>query len=160
IDGDTCQTAILQTGVSFYADGTFDAWYEWIPDYAYSFSGFSVSVGDSIRMTVDATSKTKGTAKLENLTTGKTVTHTFSSTPSTLCETNAEWIVEAFQENGSQVTLADFGTVKFTAAAASGTSGSTTPAGATIIDISEDGGNTVLAKASVSGSTVTVSYSG
>uniref|UniRef100_L2GBT0 Aspergillopepsin-2 heavy chain n=1 Tax=Colletotrichum fructicola (strain Nara gc5) TaxID=1213859 RepID=L2GBT0_COLFN len=91
-------------------------------------------------MTVDATSKTKGTAKLENLTTGKTVTHTFSSTPSTLCETNAEWI--------------------FTAAAASGTSGSTTPAGATIIDISEDGGNTVLAKASVSGSTVTVSYSG
>ncbi|KAF4500527.1 glycosyl hydrolase family 43 [Fusarium agapanthi] len=32
IDGDTCQTAILQTGISFYADGSFDAWYEWIPD--------------------------------------------------------------------------------------------------------------------------------
>ncbi|KAK2038460.1 peptidase A4 family protein [Colletotrichum somersetense] len=160
IDGDTCQTAILQTGISFYADGTFDAWYEWIPDYAYSFSNFGVSVGDQIRMTVDASSKTKGVATLENLTTGKKVTHTFSSTPSTLCETNAEWIVEAFQEDGSQVTLADFGTVKFTGATASGSGGSTTPAGADIIDISPDGGNSVLASSSVSGSTVTVKYVG
>jgi hypothetical protein len=37
IDGDTCQTAILQTGVDFNVRGTsvsFDAWYEWFPDYA------------------------------------------------------------------------------------------------------------------------------
>ncbi|KAK1980084.1 peptidase A4 family protein [Colletotrichum cereale] len=160
IDGDTCQTAILQTGISFYADGTFDAWYEWIPDYAYSFSNFDVSVGDKIRMTVDASSKTKGVATLENLTTGKKVTHSFSSTPSTLCETNAEWIVEAFQENGGQVTLADFGTVTFTGAAASGSGGSVTPAGADIIDISPNQGRSVLASASTSGSTVTVKYVG
>lgn len=34
IDGDTCLTAILQTGVDFYADRggvSFDAWYEWHP---------------------------------------------------------------------------------------------------------------------------------
>lgn len=34
IDGDTCSTAILQTGVDFnYASGSvsFDAWYEWYP---------------------------------------------------------------------------------------------------------------------------------
>lgn len=34
IDGDTCSTAILQTGVDFcYQDGdvTYDAWYEWYP---------------------------------------------------------------------------------------------------------------------------------
>lgn len=34
IDGDTCDTAILQTGVDFcYEDGdvSFDAWYEWYP---------------------------------------------------------------------------------------------------------------------------------
>ncbi|KAJ4129563.1 hypothetical protein NW754_003845 [Fusarium falciforme] len=142
IDGDTCQTAILQTGISFYADGTFDAWYEWIPDYAYSFSNFQVSVGDKIRMTVDASSKTKGIATLENLT------------------TNQKWIVEAFQENGSQVTLADFGTVTFTGATVSGSSGSTGPQGADIIDISPDEGQTVLAKGSVSGSSVTVKYVG
>ncbi|GKT43510.1 aspergillopepsin-2 [Colletotrichum spaethianum] len=160
IDGDTCQTAILQTGISFYSDGTFDAWYEWIPDYAYNFNNFDVSVGDQIRMTVDASSKTKGVATLENLTTGKKVTHTFTSTPSSLCETNAEWIVEAFQEGGSQVTLADFGTVTFTGAAASGSGGSITPAGSTIIDISPNGGKTVLTKGSVSGNTVTVKYLG
>lgn len=34
IDGDTCSTAILQTGIDFcYESGsaTFDAWYEWYP---------------------------------------------------------------------------------------------------------------------------------
>ncbi|KAL0943201.1 acid proteinase [Colletotrichum truncatum] len=160
IDGDTCQTAILQTGISFYADGTFDAWYEWIPDYAYNFNNFDVSVGDKIRISVDASSKTKGVATLENLTSGQKVTHTFTNPPSSLCETNAEWIVEAFQENGSQVTLADFGTVTFTDASASGSSGKTTPAGADIIDILPNRGSTVLAQASVSGSSVTVKYVG
>ncbi|KAH6884455.1 peptidase A4 family protein [Thelonectria olida] len=160
IDGDTCQTAILQTGISFYADGTFDAWYEWIPDYAYSFSGFSVSVGDKIKMEVDASSKTTGVATLQNLTTGKKVTHSFSGTPSTLCETNAEWIVEAFQENGSQVDLADFGTVSFTGASASGTSGAVTLSSAEIIDISPDGGSTVLTSCSAGSSTVTCKYIG
>lgn len=36
IDGDTCQTAILQTGVDFTVKGSsvsYDAWYEWYPDY-------------------------------------------------------------------------------------------------------------------------------
>lgn len=94
IDGDTCQTAILQTGVSFYGDGSFDAWYEWIPDYSHSFANFGINVGDQIKMIVDATSKTTGTATLENLTTGQKVSHKFTGTPSTLCETNAEWIVE------------------------------------------------------------------
>ncbi|KAF4993405.1 hypothetical protein FGRMN_6492 [Fusarium graminum] len=160
IDGDTCQTAILQTGISFYADGTFDAWYEWIPDYAYNFNNFAVHVGDKIRMTVDATSKTKGVATLENLTRNQVVTHTFSNTPSTLCETNAEWIVEAFQEGGSQVDLANFGTVTFTDASVSGTSGTSGPAGAQIIDISLDGGQSVEAQGTIGSSSVTVQYVG
>ncbi|KAH7245211.1 peptidase A4 family-domain-containing protein [Fusarium tricinctum] len=160
IDGDTCQTAILQTGISFYADGTFDAWYEWIPDYAYNFNNFGVNVGDEIRMTVDATSKTKGVATLENLTTNQKVSHTFTNTPSTLCETNAEWIVEAFQEGGSQVNLANFGTVTFTDASVSGTRGTSGPSGAQIIDISADQGQTVQAQGSLSGNSVTVQYVG
>ncbi|KAI3579534.1 peptidase A4 family-domain-containing protein [Fusarium oxysporum f. sp. albedinis] len=160
IDGDTCQTAILQTGISFYADGSFDAWYEWIPDYAYSFSNFDVSVGDQIRMTVDASSKTKGVATLENLTTNRKVTHSFTNTPSTLCETNAEWIVEAFQEGGSQVDLANFGTVTFTNAVVSGTKGTSGPSGAQIIDISPDQGQTVQAVGSITSNSVTVKYVG
>lgn len=34
IDGDTCETAILQTGIDFCIEGgstSYDAWYEWYP---------------------------------------------------------------------------------------------------------------------------------
>ena len=34
IDGYSCDTAILQTGFDWYGDGTYDAWYEWYPEYA------------------------------------------------------------------------------------------------------------------------------
>lgn len=81
IDGDTCTTAILQTGVDFYVQGTtvsFDAWYEWYPDYSYDFTGITVKAGDQIKMTVTATSNSAGSAVIQNLSTGKTVTKTFS----------------------------------------------------------------------------------
>jgi hypothetical protein len=43
-----------------------------------------------------------------------TVTHTFSGeTAGSLCEYNAEWIVEDFEEGSSLVEFADFGTVTF-----------------------------------------------
>ncbi|AEO63648.1 uncharacterized protein THITE_2109181 [Thermothielavioides terrestris NRRL 8126] len=158
IDGDTCQTAILQTGVSFYGDGSYDAWYEWIPDYSYSFSGFGLRAGDEIRMTVDATSKTTGVATLENLSTGAKVSHTFRNTPSTLCETNAEWIVEDFESGGSLVPFADFGTVTFTDAYATGSGGQVTPQGATIIDIRQSG--RVLTNCGTSGADLTCTYTG
>lgn len=54
IDGDTAQNSILQTGVDFYVQNgrvSYDAWYEWYPDYAYTFSGFAISAGDTIRTT-------------------------------------------------------------------------------------------------------------
>ena len=75
------------------------AWYEWYPDYAYDFSGISFSAGDSVTTTVKATSKTGGTATIKNNSKGTTVTHTFSGQPS-LCEYDAEWIVEDFESNG------------------------------------------------------------
>ncbi|KAI3397178.1 hypothetical protein diail_11152 [Diaporthe ilicicola] len=127
IDGDTCGTAILQTGIDWYVEGSsvsYDAWYEWYPDYSYTFSGISISAGDSIKMTVTATSKTGGSAVIENLTTGTTKTETFSGeTDGSLCEYNAEWIVEDFEECSSSnscslVPFADFGTVTFTSASA------------------------------------------
>jgi hypothetical protein len=49
IDGDTCGTAILQTGVDWTKSGssyTYDAWYEWYPDYAYDFSGITIAAGN------------------------------------------------------------------------------------------------------------------
>ncbi|TQV93603.1 hypothetical protein V2A60_004214 [Cordyceps javanica] len=159
IDGDSCQSAILQTGISFYGDGSFDAWYEWIPDYSHSFSGIDISVGDSIKMYVDASSKNGGVAVLENLSTGQKVQHKFSSPPSTLCETDAEWIVEDFQQGSSQVPFANFGSVTFTDASASGTQGSITPRGGTVIDLRTQSGQ-VLTDCGTRGDDVYCNYTG
>lgn len=162
IDGDTCDTAILQTGIDWTKSGssvTYDAWYEWYPDYSYDFSGITLAAGNTIKVTVTASSLTGGTAVVENVSTGKTVTHTFSNEGSEgdLCETNAEWIVEDYEEGDSLVSFADFGTVTFTSCSAieSGTTVGTT--GATIIDIEQN--NEVLTSCSVpSSSEVTCTY--
>ncbi|KAF8444749.1 acidic protease 1 [Boletus edulis BED1] len=155
IDGDTCQNAILQTGIDFTVDGGYDAWYEWYPDYAYDFTGISISAGDVIKTTVTATSTTSGTAVIENLTNGQTVTQHLTSSYA-LCGQNAEWIVEDFEENGALVPFADFGTVTFSGASASGPGGTYTPSGATEIDIEQNG--KVLTSVSTSGSSATVKY--
>jgi len=110
IDGETCATAALQTGVDWTHSGssvTYDAWYEWYPDYAYDFS-IAIAAGDSIKITVTATSTTAGTAVIENISTGTTITHRFSGEPA-LCGYNAEWIVEG---------ETDFGKVTFTSCSA------------------------------------------
>ncbi|KAI0014546.1 peptidase A4 family-domain-containing protein [Xylariomycetidae sp. FL0641] len=159
IDGDTCGTAILQTGVDFTVSRSgavsYDAWYEWYPDYAYDFSGISISAGDTITVTVDASSTSAGVATVENVSTGQTVTHSFSRESAELCEYNAEWIVEDFESGGALVNFADFDSVTFTDCSTNkgGVSGST------IIDIQQSG--QVLTDCSTSGSsTVTCDYTG
>ncbi|KAF7973077.1 hypothetical protein HWV62_16270 [Athelia sp. TMB] len=159
IDGDTCETAILQTGVDFTVSGgevSYDAWYEWYPAVSYDFNSISFSSGDVVKLTVTATSTKAGTAVIENVTTGKTVTKSLKSS-SALCQKDAEWIVEDFEEGSSLVKFADFGTVTFKDATAVSTSGdSSTPAGATILDIKQS--SKVLTSVTASGSEVVVKY--
>jgi hypothetical protein len=152
IDGDSCETAILQTGIDWTKDGssiTYDAWYEWYPDYSYDFSGISLSAGDTIKTTVTATSKSGGKAVVENVSTGTTVTHTFSgeSSEGDLCEYDAEWIVEDYEEGSSLVSFADFGTVTFTSASALIGGTTTGTSDGSIIDIEQD--STVLTSCSI-----------
>lgn len=128
------------------------------PLCSYTFSGISISAGDTITVTVTATSTTAGTAVVKNVSKGTSVTHTFTGQTRALQELNAEWIVEDFSSGGSLVPFADFGTVTFTGASASGSSGTVTPSGATLIDIKQNG--KVLTSSSVSGSSVTVEYIG
>lgn len=160
IDGDTCGSAILQTGVDFCVQGSsvsYSAWYEWYPDYAYDFTGISIAAGNVIKVTVDATSTTAGTATVENLSTGKSVTHTFNGGVSgTLCEYNAEWIVEDFESGGSLVPFANFGTVTFSGAQATDGGSTVGPSGATLIDIKQN--NNILTSSSVTSNSVTVKY--
>ncbi|KAH8701604.1 peptidase A4 family-domain-containing protein [Talaromyces proteolyticus] len=167
IDGDTCSTAILQTGVDFCIQGgdvSYDAWYEWIPADSVDFSGISFSAGDSVSVSVVATSTTTGTATITNNSNGQSVTHTFTSseTTSTLCETNAEWIVEDFTliSSSGQESLApfaNFGTVTFTDSYAVQNGNQVDASGANTITLVDNNGNT-LASPSVDGSTVTVTY--
>ncbi|KAF3763874.1 proteinase aspergillopepsin II, partial [Cryphonectria parasitica EP155] len=158
IDGDTCDTAILQTGVDFCYDAgdvSFDAWYEWYPDYAYDFD-ITIDAGDTVTMTVTATSTSKGTAVIENVTTGKSVTYSFTNTEGDLCEYDAEWIVEDFEEGLSLVPFADFDSVEFTDAYATSGSSTIEAGSGSIIDIRQSG--TVYTSCSASGETVTCDY--
>ncbi|KIY53173.1 concanavalin A-like lectin/glucanase [Fistulina hepatica ATCC 64428] len=123
IDGDTCDTAILQTGVDFIIHALTGA---------IDYDGIS---GDVVTLTVTATTKHTDTAVIENTTTGQTVSKTITST-SALCEENAEWIVENYEEGDALANFADFGTVTFTDAEATTPSDSRIgPSDATIIDI-------------------------
>ncbi|KAJ6614128.1 peptidase A4 family-domain-containing protein [Mycena sp. CBHHK59/15] len=159
IDGDTCGTAILQTGVDFtISDGevSFDAWYEYYPDFAFDFSGIPISAGQTITVTVSASSSTSGTATITNVSTGKTVSKALTSTAK-LCGKNAEWIIEDFEEGSSLVPFANFGTVTFTGAVATTSAGATVgPSGAVLIDIEQS--SKVLTTVSTTSSRVTVSY--
>ena len=112
-------------------------------------------------MTVTATSTTSGSAVIENLTTHQTVSQGFSGvTAGSLCEYNAEWIIEDFEEcNGNSCSLvpfADFGTVEFTSCSAVKHGSTVGVTGATIFDIEQNG--QILTSCSDTSSTVTCTY--
>lgn len=112
-------------------------------------------------MTVTATSTTSGSATLDNLSTGQSVTQTFSGeTSGSLCEYNAEWIVEDFEEcegnSCSLVPFADFGTIEFTDCYATDDGQSVDTSGATTIDMEQNG--EIIVSCSHSGTTVTCNY--
>ena len=161
IDGDTCYDVILQTGidVSFDGDPSYTgkllvifracmqsshilAWYEWYPDTARDFKKISIHADDEIRLTVTATSSNSGKAMIENLTTKKHIEKVFHSQDTPLCQQNAEWIVEDYQnDEGEDVPVCNFGKVEFTHAYATTTKHNhrVTPDGADIILMRENG---------------------
>jgi len=163
IDGDTCQSGLIQTGVFWCVeDGEFsyEAWYEYIPQASIAYSGISVTGGNVITVTTTKTSDNGGVLTLENVSTGETATHTFTGqTGGTLCGENAEWIVEDFTSGDSLVPFADFGTVTFTGATAIVGGETVTAAAAdadTIVLVSSS--DSTLTDTTISGSTVTVKY--
>lgn len=135
--GYSCSSAILQTGVVAWGDGNVQAWYEWWPyDPVYYGSELTVSAGDTVRMSVNATSTTSGTSTLENLTTGQHVTTPYSNMGQALCLADAEWIIEF---GGGATEFANFGTWDITNTAASGDSGQASADGGRITNVEIDG---------------------
>jgi hypothetical protein len=169
IDGDTYGNAILQAGVdvTVNSDGStsYDSWYEWYPQYSITIdpSQFSFGAGDTVFVSVQATDSTDGTVILQNLSTGQSTTQTVSApdSSSALGGQNAEWIVEDFEENGSQVAFTNFGSVSFTNTVAQTAQGSQLGVdGADIIEIQDANKNVVTQVSIPSSSEVDVTYSG
>lgn len=161
IDGDTCGSAILQTGVNICIQNgqiTNTAWYEWFPAaQEYWDSGISINTGDTVTATITADSLTGGTATVTNESNGQSVSYSFSGQTASLCETNAEWIMEDLSGGGGLLNFADFGSdFTFTGATAVSNGATVDTTGATIMDISQN--NQVLTSTTASGSTVVISY--
>jgi len=135
---------------------SYDAWYEWYPDYAYDFSGITINAGDTISVSLTTSDSTDGYVVLSS-SNGQSVSQSISSS-SALAGQNAEWIVEDFEEGGSQVSLADWGTVTFTDIAATGSGGTTEGAEGSDVLILEDNSGNILSSVSVSDSEVVVTY--
>lgn len=160
IDGDTCGTAILQTGVNICIQNgriTNTAWYEWFPAAQEYWDSITIKTGDTVTATVTAHSLTGGTATVTNESNGQSVTYTFTGQSAKLCETNAEWIMEDLSGGGGLLNFADFGS-NFTITGATAFSNGKTvdTTGATIMDISQN--NQILTSTTASGSTVVISY--
>ncbi|TPX10035.1 uncharacterized protein E0L32_001232 [Thyridium curvatum] len=162
IDGSSCQRAILQTGIDVYfqnGKASFDAWYEWYPDYAYTFQGFAIRAGDTLTITVSASSNKAGFVTIQNLTTRKQITHNFANQRATLCLQNAEFIVEDFQSGGSLVPFVNFGQVAFSNAVVRNNKNQVQSlAGASILNMRQN--NKVVANCGASSNLVSCKYTG
>lgn len=166
IDGETCHSGLIQAGVdlevSESGDVSYSAWYEWYPALSETFHNFKISEGDVIQIDVTATSTTKGTTKITNVSTGQTLSKTLEAPgDSKLCRGNAEWIVEKFSDaNDKTVPWSNFGTVVFEAASAKLSGGGTQDlTDADIIDLQDKKTGTVYTDVAINnGSSVTVQY--
>lgn len=142
IDGKSCDSAILQTGITVFGDGSMHTWTEWWKQNEEAYpTSIKVAAGDRLRMTVHATSTTSGNTTIENLTQGGSQTKTFSGvTKYPLCQTDAEWIIEDYFHNDKRVPFVDFGKISFTDAYAQTADGTKhTPQGATILNVNVNG---------------------
>jgi hypothetical protein len=93
---------------------------------------------------------------MENQSTGKSFTKTVTDSSAALCGSAIEWIMEDLVVDGSENGLADFGTVTFSDAAGTSSSGSVDVASAQILDIEDSDGTALTASSATSDSVVIV----
>jgi hypothetical protein len=132
------------------------------------FTNFEVSEGDDIRMTINAFGPSSGSAILDNLSTGQSVSHTFTSADAPpdapLCQKSVEWIVEDYNNSGGNdtgiVASPDYGTITIRNASAQGSTGKVTPEGGELIELFDTRTSTVLSQCSTENEEVTCKYVG
>ncbi|KAI1332668.1 peptidase A4 family-domain-containing protein [Xylariaceae sp. FL0255] len=153
---------LIQTGVLWCVQGSsyeYEAWYEYLPASLVYYNGITVTNGESVSVKCTKTGSNSGTTSLT--AGGTTVTHTFSNQKSPIPGNSAEWIVEDFEEGSGLVPFANFGTVTFTGATAviNGATVSASSDSPVNIELENSSGKVITAT-TISGSTVTVKYTG
>jgi Peptidase A4 family len=170
-------TTLFQAGISWtvYADmngnlsHSYQAWYEWLPNYQSNFDNFEINAGDRLTVLSEAHSTSLGFCEIQNDSTGLRVSidMTAPNNASLLIGKTAEWIVEDFSSLGGTVPFANFSKFKWTNCKAdtgpSGfTDGKTTSLrpndSTTIVDIAQN--SVILTSTEVSGDNVTITYIG
>lgn len=156
IDGDHCdKQSIEQLGIDVCGDGSIAPWFEWYPDDNIYRRDFVISAGDSVRFTVDASSTNSGTGYIDNLTTGQSINHTWTNNANTLCEKDADWIVEDFGE--PPVPYVNFGSVTFTDASAKTADGNAVmPSDGEVLTMAD--GSTVMTSCTLNNNDVTCTW--
>ena len=159
-----CRGVVMQTGLSMHTqNGTlkYHAWYQWYPNRNHKFSHMQIAPGDSVTLTITASSESSGTFIIDNNTKKTSVNHTSVDRTPHLCRTGAEWIVEDFSMKQRRIPFADFGSVTFTnASAITGDGTRFGPAGASLVDMLAGGRSNrfFLTNVTVDDSSVSVVY--
>ncbi|KAK6064043.1 peptidase A4 family protein [Seiridium cupressi] len=161
MDGYNCDGGLWQAGV----DGTIDssgalsyyAWYEWYPENTVVIDLGDLAAGNVITVNITSSGDyTTGQIVMENQSNGQTFTKTVSDSDA-LCGKSIEWIMEDLSVDGDENGLANFGTLTFTDASGTSSSGTVSPSSAQLMDIETDADER-LTESSVTSDTVVIVY--
>ncbi|KAK0644555.1 concanavalin A-like lectin/glucanase domain-containing protein [Cercophora newfieldiana] len=136
IDGDSWTSALLQSGTVCKIDNSTgivrnEAWWQWLPNGAYTISSMPVAANDWFELTINTTSSTAAKITLANLNQGYTYAITISGGQA-LGRIDADWVVERPMYGSGLAGFATFTDVWFQDAYATRvTSGSVGILGAT-----------------------------
>lgn len=117
IDGDTHETALLQSGTVCKIDNSTgivrnEAWWQWVPEAAYTIASMPVDPDDWFEVTINTTSATTAEVSITNLSQSQTYTINIANGP-TLARVDADWIVERPYYGSSLAGFADFTDIWF-----------------------------------------------
>ncbi|KAI0426290.1 peptidase G1 [Xylaria sp. FL1042] len=161
MDGYDCSGGLWQAGVDGTIESsgtTYYAWYEWYPENTVEVDLGDTKAGDviTIELTSSPSNYKSGTIVMSNKSTGKSFSATVTDSLA-LCGTSIEWIEEDLIVDGSYIGLANFGTVTFSSARGTTSSGTVTPASAVFLDIA-DSNNYQLTQSSSTSDSVVIKY--
>jgi hypothetical protein len=143
LSSDLIQTGTIQGTPSTSTSSPYFAWYELLPDYAVAINA-PVAPGDTMLASITEGSPGSWTISIEDQTQSWIYTNTFSYS---ISAQTAEWIEEAPTVDGSQSTLADFGSSTFSSLGVSGAD--TSAVGMTDVDMTNAAGTIIAYPTSI-----------